>query len=196
MTIGSAASRTGHEPGAPRPFFRPFGSTAGLSLEPAPKSQGLPPRRLPARLADDPPLGRVMVIEDNAVVALDLQGVLRQAGYRVVGPAPTMADAERLMARGPIDCAVLDTDLKGGKAFAVADRLDRAGIPFVLITNDPRQELKEKYAGRPVIAKPCHPDEVLAAVERAISGGSDLESEIQYPTAPLTISWPRVFPQL
>jgi CheY-like chemotaxis protein len=180
MTIGSAASRTGHEPGAPCPFFRPFGSTAGLSLEPAPKSQGLPPRRSPARLADDPPLGRVMVIEDNAVVALDLQGVLRQAGYRVVGPARTMADAERLMARGPIDCAVLDTDLKGGKAFAVADRLDRAGIRFVLITNDPRKEPGEKFAGRPVIAKPYHPDEVLAAVERAIS---------EAPTRPRSGAW-------
>jgi DNA-binding response OmpR family regulator len=176
MTIGSAASRTGHEPGAPRPFFRPFGPTAGLSLEPA--------------------LGRVLVIEDDAVVALDLQRILRQAGYRVVGPAPTMVDAERLMARGPIDCAVLDTDLKGGKAFAVADRLDLADIPFVLVTSDSRQELGEKYAGRPVIAKPYGTDQVLAAVERVISGGSDCESEIQYPTAPPTVSWPRVFPQL
>jgi CheY-like chemotaxis protein len=196
MTIGSAASRTGHEPGAPRPFFRPFGPTTGLSLEPAPKSQGLPPRRLPARLADDSPLGRVPLIEDDAVVALDLQRILREAGYRVVGPAPSMADAESLMARGPIDCAVLDTDLKSGKAFAMADRLGRGGIPVVFVTSDPRQELAEKCAGRPVIRKPCCADEVLAAVERAISGGSDSESEIGYPTAPLTVSWPRVFPQL
>jgi DNA-binding response OmpR family regulator len=156
-------------------------------------NQGVPARPLPTGLADDPP---ILVGGDNAVVALELQRILRQAGYRVVGPAPSLADAERLMARGPIDCAVVDTDLEGGKAFAMANRLEVAGIPVVFVASNPRQELAGKYAGRPAITKPYDTEQVLATIERAISGGSDSESEIRYPTAPPTISWPRVFPQL
>ena len=196
MTIGSAASLPGHEPGAPLPIFRPFGPSAGLSIAPAAMSQGAPPRRLPARLADDPPLGRILVIEDNAVVALDLQRILREAGYRVVGPASSLSDAERLIARGPIDCALLDIDLEAGRAAAMADRLDRAGIPFVFVTSDSRRDLPDKHAGRPVVAKPCTKDRVLEAVKRAMSAGADEESGIWYPTAPPSVSWPRVFPQL
>jgi CheY-like chemotaxis protein len=195
MTIGSTASRTGHEPGAPRPFFRPFGSTGGLSVELAPTSQGVPARPLATGLADNPPLRRVLVVGHDALMAPDLQRILREAGYRVVGPALSLTDAERLMARGPIDCAVVDADLEG-QPFAMADRLERAGIPFVFVTSDSRQALGGKYAGRPVISKPYDPDQVLAAIERAISRGFESESEIHYPTAPPTISWPRVFPQL
>ena len=196
MTLGSAASRTGHEPGAPLPFFRPLGPTAGLSTGLAARSQGMPPRRLPARLADDPPLGRILVIEESAVVALDLQRILREAGYRVVGPAPSVSDAERLMARGPIDCAVVDLDLKGDKAFALADRLELRGIPMVFATGDPHRELPEEHAHRALVTKPYAKDRVLEAVERAISGRAAGDDEIWYPVAPQTISWPRVFPQL
>jgi CheY-like chemotaxis protein len=196
MTLGSAASRTGHEPGALLPFFRPSGLPAGLSTGPATRSQGLPPRRLPTRLADDPPLGRILVIEESAVVALDLQRILREAGYRVVGPAPSVTDAKRLIARGPIDCAVLDIDLKGGKAFALADHLDLCGIPIVFATGDPHRDLPEEHAHRTRITKPYAKEQVLEAVERAISGRAAGDSEIWYTMAPQTISWPRVFPQL
>ncbi|MGZ5913191.1 MAG: response regulator [Reyranella sp.] len=154
----------------------------------------MPPRRLPARLADDPPLGRILVIEDNAVVALDLQHILRGAGYRVVGPAPSVPDAERLVARGPIDCAVLDMDFKD--VFAVADHLDLCGIPIVFATSDPREDLPQEHARRPVVTRPYDKEQVLQAVERAISRRVEGDSEIWYPMAPRTISWPRVFPQL
>jgi CheY-like chemotaxis protein len=196
MTLGSAASRTGHEPGAPLPFFRPSGPTAGLSVGPVPGSQGMPPRRLPARLADDPPLGRILVIEGNAIVALDLQRILREGGFRVVGPAPSVSDAERLIARGPIDCAVLDIDFESDHSFAAADELDRRGIPIVFATSNPRKDLPEEHAHRLVITMPCGKEQVLEAVERAISRRADGNSEIWYPMAPPTISWPRVFPQL
>jgi DNA-binding NtrC family response regulator len=156
----------------------------------------MPPRRLPARLADDPPLGRILVIEESAVVALDLQRILREAGYRVVGPAPSVTDAERLIARGPIDCAVLDLDLKGDKAFALADHLDLCGIPIVFATGDPHRNLPEERAHRTFIAKPYVKEQVLEAVERAISGRAAGHGGIWYPMAPQTISWPRVFPQL
>jgi CheY-like chemotaxis protein len=114
----------------------------------------------------------------------------------VVGPAPSVSDAERLVARGPIDCAVLDMELKGDKAFAVADHLDLCGIPIVFATSDPRRDLPEEHASRPLITKPYGKEQVLEAVERAISGRAAGDSAIWYPMAPPTVSWPRVFPQL
>jgi CheY-like chemotaxis protein len=114
----------------------------------------------------------------------------------VVGPAPSVSDAERLIARGSIDCAVLDMELKGDKALAVADHLDLCGIPIVFATGEPRRDLPGEHACRPLITKPYVKEQVLEAIERAISGRAVGDSEIWYPTAPQTISWPRVFPQL
>ena len=193
MTIASAASVPGLVPAAPLPSSRSLSRPAGPSIAPAPKGQGAPPRRAPLWLeAQDPPVGRILVVEDEAVIALDLQRILREAGYRVIGPAASVAEAERLLRRGRVDCAVLDIEPNGQMPFAVADRLAERDIPFIFVTGRSGLDLPDRHGGRPTIARPCTRNRLLAAVEQAMSGSMPT----WYTVAPDRVSWPRVFPQL
>lgn len=188
MTIGSAAFLPGLVPAAPLPSFQSF--------PPASLPSVAPPGRSPGGLAtNDLPRGKILLVEPQAMVALDLQRILREAGYRVVGPASTVAEVERLMARGSIDCAVVDLDLDAPSAIDSADLLVQSGIPVVFLSGASLDELPERHRGSPLVDKPYTGATLLTALTRAISPGSD-ESGIWYPLSSPSISWPRVFPQL
>ena len=144
--------------------------------------------------ADEPPRGRILVVEDQAIVALDLQRTLREARYRVVGPAATPSAVESLLARGTVDAAIVDAD--AGTAFAVADRLAVAGVPILFLTSNPDM-LPRQHAGGLVIAKPIAKPQLIEAIEGIVAGRRMADTEdFLYPVAPPPISWPRVFPQL
>jgi CheY-like chemotaxis protein len=140
--------------------------------------------------------GRILVFEDEAVIALDLQRILRGAGFRIVGPATSLGEAEALIARGRIDCAVLDLDAARDRAPAVADLLADAGIPFVLLSTS-REEVPARHAARKLVEKPYAAGELLDAVMSAISEGIAASGDgIVYPMSAQTLSFPRLFPQL
>lgn len=104
---------------------------------------------------------RVLVVEDEFLIALEVEEALTRAGYEVVGPAATAHQAERLAQQEALDAAVLDIDLQGETVFAVADLLVGRGIPFVILSGYGAEDLPERFRGRPSIGKPC-PAEVLA----------------------------------
>src|SRR5947207_9154476 len=118
MSLGSAASLPGTLPQAPlspRPGTRPYSRFSVVAA---------PPRIVPQpRAAEDPPRGYVLVADCDAASAREAQRLLRESGYRVLGPAASAADANRLIdrARQPLSCGLLDLDL--ADAAAVADRL-------------------------------------------------------------------------
>ena len=127
------------------------------SQQPHPMAAGLastPPWAPAALAADDPPRGKVLVIEDEAVVALDLQRTLREAGFRTVGPATSLADIQQLIDRGAIDCAVLDLDVDRRAPLPIADLLAFAEVPFVFLSDVPRPMLPPPHRRRPVVKKP------------------------------------------
>lgn len=114
---------------------------------------------------------RVLVAEDEGLLALDLARTLRRAGCEVVGPAARVADALRLLAGGgAVDAAVLDVSLGGEAVVPVAEALAGRGVPVVFLTGYGREALPEPLRGRPVLRKPCRAGALLAALERAISG--------------------------
>ncbi|WP_119422130.1 response regulator [Desertibaculum subflavum] len=86
--------------------------------------------------ASPPPL--VMIVEDSAVVALDLEFTLLDAGYRVLGPAPTLARGLELLLTARPDFAVLDFDLGGEPVTSIALRLRAMRVPFVLASAHPK----------------------------------------------------------
>ena len=78
---------------------------------------------------------RVLVVEDQAAIALDLCECLDQAGASVIGPARTVEHALSILESvGPLDAAVLDIELEGEPVYAVADRLQQLGVPFLFTT--------------------------------------------------------------
>ena len=111
---------------------------------------------------------RILVVEDEYYLADDLVRTLQGQGAEVAGPAGTLADAERLVAEGRIDCAILDINLRGEMAFPVADRLGDAGIPFLIATGYSRDHLPERFSAVPHLHKPFDPAELLAVVPKAM----------------------------
>ena len=94
--------------------------------------------------------GRVLVVEDEFVIALEVEDALRRAG--VVGPAATPEDAARLAPEEPLDAAVLDVELRGGRVFPAADALAHRSVPFVFLTGYTPVMLP---AGNVSVRNPC-----------------------------------------
>jgi len=96
---------------------------------------------------------RVLVVEDEAVVALMIVDLLVQAECIVIGPAATTGSALDLIEREAFDCAVLDVKLLDGQVFPVADALAARGVPFLFATGYQSDTLGARYAEVPRIEK-------------------------------------------
>ena len=106
---------------------------------------------------------RILVAEDEALIAMDLQTTLRRVGCEIVGPVARIEEAVRLAAEEGLNASILDIGLVGGEAWSAADILVRRGVPFVLFTGYELERLPERFRGRPVLCKPF-PIERLPAV--------------------------------
>ncbi len=97
---------------------------------------------------------RLLLVEDDFLIAYDLKLQLEDAGFTVIGPAGTVDKAMSLMEATPVDAAILDVNLQGASSFAVAEALQAAGTPFVFLSGNDAAQLPEWLAGRIVHAKP------------------------------------------
>lgn len=111
---------------------------------------------------------RVLVVEDEFLIAMEVEDLLTQAGYEVVGPVGDVEAALALVGRHPIDAAVLDVNLGDGSTSArVAAELARRQIGFVLSTGYRQQDLASEYGAEvPVIQKPIDSQRLLEALSR------------------------------
>src|SRR3954467_15582132 len=109
---------------------------------------------------------RILVVEDEALIAMDLERIVRCAGCEVVGPVGRAEEALRLVAEERLDAAILDIELSEGNSFAVADAFARRRVPFVFVTGSAPAALPERFRGRPLIQKPYD-----AAKRAAMLGG-------------------------
>ncbi len=137
---------------------------------------------------DEPPRGRVLIVEDQVPVALEIQRTLRNAGYRIVGPAGSQSEVTRLVRRGGLDAAVIDADSRRSAPYSVADWLAAAGVPFAFLVSN-TSALPHDHAHRPQISKPCSAAALVDTVDLMVEGGPGA-------APPPPASWPRHLPQL
>lgn len=97
---------------------------------------------------------RILVVEDEALAALQLEDMLTDLGCTVIGPAARVRQALDLLERQAIDAAVLDLNVAGELVYPVADRLTDRGIPFLFATGYGASALTEAYRTRPLLQKP------------------------------------------
>ena len=110
---------------------------------------------------------RLLVVEDDYLVAMDLADELTDHGAQVVGPAGSVEEALALVAAdSAIDGAVLDINLRNEKVYPVAEALHARGIPFVFTTGYDAWLVPEAYAGFPRLPKPVD----IRALVQSISG--------------------------
>ena len=113
------------------------------------------------------PALRVLVVEDEAMVAMMLEDMLDDLGCQVVGPAASLAAGLELARSAPLDAAVLDVNLAGEKVFPIADALSERGVPFVFATGYGRAGLREKDTARPVVQKPYSTQDLTRTLRAA-----------------------------
>lgn len=120
---------------------------------------------------------RVLVLEDEALLALDLKRRLESAGIIVVGPATSVAQAVELMGDGPCcDAAILDVNLGGGETSEpVARELRSRRVPFLTVTAYASKDRPPAFEGIPTIAKPVHTEHLLSELQRCIKRTGPIE---------------------
>jgi CheY-like chemotaxis protein len=108
---------------------------------------------------------RILVVEDEYLIAMSLQDALENAGSVVVGPVPSVDKAIKTIELDPhIDAAVVDVNLGGVLAFAVADMLIARKIPFVFTSGYEDNVLRERYSQ----VKNCPKPYLFRAMEEAL----------------------------
>lgn len=111
---------------------------------------------------------RVLVVEDELLVAMSLEEVLRAAGCVVVGPIPRVEKALKAARDEAIDIALLDVNLAGERVYPVAEVLTQRRVPFLFMTGYGRDMLPAEHAGRPVVGKPFKLAQVINWLSTAV----------------------------
>jgi PAS domain S-box-containing protein len=97
---------------------------------------------------------RVMVVEDEALVAMVVSDAMTEIGYQVVGPFSRPPDAIAAIKDTVIAAAILDINLAGTLVYPVAEELMRRGIPFVFVTGYGIESIDKRFSDIPVLQKP------------------------------------------
>lgn len=114
---------------------------------------------------------RVLLVEDEPLVAMFAADALERAGCEVVGPAATVAEALRLLDAGGADAALVDLRLgRGESGLPVAEALAARDIPFAFASGYGAESLPEGMRDRPLLVKP-YGAEAVARVLRALGAG-------------------------
>jgi CheY-like chemotaxis protein len=111
---------------------------------------------------------RVLLVEDEYLIAADVAGMLRALGCEVLGPAADVPRALALLRRTPeVDCAVLDVDLRGQPVFPLARVLRARGVPFVFATGYASTTFPPEWAASAHVEKPFDRRKLRAGLENA-----------------------------
>ena len=114
---------------------------------------------------------RILVVEDEMIVAMLIEDILTDAGATVLGPAARVARALDLLGEvDGVDAALLDVNLAGEMTTPVAEELRRRGIPFAFATGYGAAGLPEGFAGQPLLQKPFQERDLQEVMAQVLGG--------------------------
>lgn len=147
--------------------WRPEGLQCVLSVPLNDKigiSENVNGRQPPAQDNEAPPPNfaipgnRLMIVEDEALVAMAITEMMTELGYKIVGPYSRISEAMAALKNGGIDGAVLDINLCGQLVYPLADTLVAEGIPFVFVTGYGAESMERRFSNVPTLQKPIERD--------------------------------------
>jgi CheY-like chemotaxis protein len=121
----------------------------------------------PAQNSSLPEGGHILLVEDEAFVAMMMRDLIADFGFRVVGPFGTITDAMEALDRHQLVGAVLDVNLGGEKIYPLAEQLSGRGVPFVFVTGYASDAIEDRFASVPVLQKPVDGVALRRALDRA-----------------------------
>ncbi|MEM7688912.1 MAG: response regulator [Pseudomonadota bacterium] len=112
---------------------------------------------------------RILVAEDEPIVAFDLCDTVEEAGYEVEGPYSGICSATDAYEADAPDLAILDITLEDGEVYALAEKLEADNVPIIFHSGaNAGAELKARFPGSTTLVKPCPPADMLSAVNGAL----------------------------
>jgi CheY-like chemotaxis protein len=117
------------------------------------------------------PARKVLVVDDEVLIAMLVADMLSDIGCEPVGPACNIDEALSMATNSDFDCALLDLNLNGLPVFPVADVLRTRNIPFAFASGAAESGLSATYADVPVLHKPFDAHDVAAMID-IIAGGA------------------------
>ena len=116
---------------------------------------------------------RILIVEDEIIVALDLADKVTADGATAVGPVSTVNAALDVIANTELDGVILDVKLRGEMAFPVADVLADRHIPFVFTTALDARDIPSRHANVRCVQKPVSTEAICRALEATIFAAQD-----------------------
>lgn len=119
----------------------------------------------------------ILMVEDEMNLAMMLEDILDDAGYRVLKAARLPKALDIVAQSGPdgtdqIDAAILDINLAGIEVFPLAEVLRARGVPFVFTSGYGRDGIPDEYRGSPVLQKPYSADSILSTLQTMLADGA------------------------
>lgn len=120
-----------------------------------------------------PPAGtRVLIVEDEAIIAITAEDMVEELGCAVAGVAATLAEAMAAAQAGDFDVALLDINLNGLSSLPVAAALAASGRPFVFATGYGAAGRGDAFQEAPLVTKPYRLADLAEAISRAMGEGA------------------------
>jgi DNA-binding NtrC family response regulator len=108
---------------------------------------------------------RILVVEDDFIISMELGSILAEAGAKVIGPCRTSGQAAALIDASTISCAILDYRLGGDTSLPVARKLTRHGIPFAFFTGQVNTtRIRAEFPDVRIISKPFQHHAILTTL--------------------------------
>ncbi len=105
---------------------------------------------------------RILIVEDNAIIALHIEDILQEAGAETVGPADTVEYANQLVQDDGLTGAILDIRLHEDEVWPIARQLRQRDVPFLFYSgNFSPGTLPAEWAGTPILSKPAQPWQIV-----------------------------------
>ena len=115
-------------------------------------------------------MARVLVVEDEFIIAAHIATLIEEAGCEVVGPTGALNEARELASREDLDAATLDISLEGAAIDDIAGILSQRGIPFLFVSGYGREHLPAAFRDRPLVGKPFDEATFVRAVLDMVAG--------------------------
>jgi DNA-binding response OmpR family regulator len=125
----------------------------------------------------------VLLVEDEALLAIDVTAIIEMAGGRVVGPAYSLSQGFSWLDRGKFDCAVLDINLHDELVFKLADALVERGIPILFLSSHSLNIAPAHLRERRLVHKPFSTRSLIMAIQAEMAGKQAVAAP-QPPTEP------------
>jgi DNA-binding response OmpR family regulator len=107
---------------------------------------------------------RVLIVEDEPLLAFALEELLVEAGFAIAGVASRLAKAVAIIESGVCDAAILDTNLAGVSVDPAASALAARGLPFIILSGYSPDERHVAFSGALQLQKPCRPERLIEAL--------------------------------